>query len=184
MAATVVIQRFNGAGASATIMGANTVGGTEDAAQILADASLSTSPIQIPVSGTNYGYWVTTGLDVVVAPATAINNIRWYTDGTDNLGTGVALKTQDDSFIRASQYDQASGIPGVTGNPLSSHLGVTGSIVNAFSFTSGAPLNVVGSIGSTTGALGEYVVYQFEVINTASPGPTAQETITWAFDES
>ncbi len=184
MSATVIIERYTGAGPTATPMGANTVGGTSDSAQMLANAGLSVAPIRIPISGVNYGYWVTTGLNVTVAPATGINNVRWYTDGTNNLGTGVDISLADQTLIRGSEYDQATGTEGVTGDELVANHSFVTSKATAFARTSGSPLSVTGSIANTTGALGNYVVYQFDVINTASPGPTSQETITWAFDES
>jgi hypothetical protein len=55
---------------------------------------------------------------------------------------------------------------------------------DAFSYTSGSPLSVTGSISNpSTGQFGDRVVYQIEVASTASPGATPTETITWKYDE-
>ena len=179
MAATVQIHRYTGAGPANVHINTNTAVTQNDLPQIIATAATAANPIPIPAAGTNYSYWATTGLEVTVAPTTGINNLRWYTDGTDGFGTGVACRvhTTPASIPRGS-YDQATAAVVLT-----THTAITVA-ATPFSFTSGSPKTVTGSIGATTGALGEFVVYNFEVINTASPGPTAQETFTWAFDET
>ena len=65
MVATVLIKRLTGAGPSATdITGINTRANAFDT-HTVADTA---NPIQIPTSGTNYSFWVTTRLDATVAP--------------------------------------------------------------------------------------------------------------------
>jgi len=189
MAATVVINRYTGAGPTATPITANTVVTANDLPQILASASAVgvADPIQIPPgAGTNYSFWCTTGLEVTVAPSTAINNVRWYTDGADGFGTGVSCvygSAPANGLVRAS-YDQATGATS-TGDELAANHTTISATASPFTFTSGSPLTIGnGSIGAATGALGNFIVYQFQVIQTALPGPTNQETFTWAFDES
>jgi hypothetical protein len=121
-----------------------------------------------------------------VAPATAINNIRWYSDGATSLGTGVDIMV---ATIARASYVQATGTAGDTGDQLivGNYAGLPAP-VSAFTLTSGSPLTVAGSIAAATGVLGDFVIYQFTVASTASPGPTSSpgpiETFTWAFDES
>jgi hypothetical protein len=178
MPATVQIVRLTGAGPSATdITGINTRANAEDAHTTAG----TSNPIQIPTSGTNYSYWVTTRLNCTVTPSSLINNIKWYTDGANGFGTGVTCKVNT-----ASSYVQATGTPGTSGTQLTTgnHAGLAGTPVNAFTYTSGSPLSVTGSLSNpSTGQFGDRVVYQIEVDNTASPGATAQETFTWKYDE-
>lgn len=177
MPATVQIVRLTGAGPTATdITSINTRANAEDAHTTAG----TSNPIQVPASGTNYSYWVSTRLNVTVAPSGSISNLRWYSDGSNNLGTGVTMKVNT-----ASSYVQATGTPGETGTQLTTgnHASLAGAPSDAFGYTSGSPLSVTGST-STTGQFGDYVVYQIEVADTASPGATSQETVTWKYDET
>jgi hypothetical protein len=179
MPATVTIRRHTGAGPTKTdITGINTRANAEDAHSTAG----TTNPIQIPGAGTNYSYWVATRLSVDVTPAGTINNLRWYTDGANGFGTGVTCKAQD-----ATGYVQATGTPGVTGTQLTTgnYATLTGAPVDAFTFTSGSPKSVTGTLSNpSTGDVGNYMVYQVEVGTTAGPGATPQETFTWKYDET
>lgn len=179
MAATVLIRRLTGAGPTATdITSINTRANAEDAHS----TGGTSNPIQVPTSGTNYSYWVTTRLDATSSPSGTIDNLRWYSDGSNNFGTGVTCKGQE-----ATSYVQATGTPGVTGTQLTTgnHAGITGSPVDVFGLTSGSPKSLTGSISNpSTGQFGSRFVYQIEVADTAGPGATAQETFTWKYDET
>ena len=181
MAATVTIRRWTGTSGAPTktdITSINTRANAEDAHSTAG----TTNPIQIPAAGTNYSYWVSTRLSADTSPTGTINNIRWYTDGANGFGTGVTCKVS----AGASAYTQATGTPGTTGTQLTSgaYTGV-GTPSDAFSYTSGSPLSVTGSISNpSTGDFGNFVVYQTEVGTTAGPGATATETFTWKYDET
>jgi len=180
MPATVTIRRWTGSSGSPTktdITSINTRANAEDAHSTAG----TTNPIQIPTSGTNYSYWVSTRLSVDVAPSGTINNIKWFTDGSNTFGTGVTCKVS----AGASTYVQATGTAGTTGNQLTNanYSGV-GTPVDAFTYTSASPLSVTGTITSTTGDLGNFVVYQTEIGTTASPGATGQETFSYRYDET
>jgi hypothetical protein len=178
MAATVLIRRLTGAGPTATdITSINTRANAEDAHSTAG----TTNPIQIPAAGTNYSYWVVTRLDVTAGTYTTINNLKWYTDGSNGLGTGVTCRVGT-----ATGYTQATGTAGVTGTELT--VGNYGTFTlgnaNAFTYTSGSPLSVTGSASSSaTGQFGDRVVYQNEVGTTAASGATGSETFTWRYDE-
>ena len=177
MAATVQIVRLTGSGPTATdITSINTRANAADA-HSTADTA---SPVQVPTSGTNYSYWVVTRLNVTVAPSGTINNLKWYTDGANNLGTGVACKVST-----ASGYVQATGSAG-TGTQLTTgnYATLAGAPSDAFAYTSGSPLSVTGTITAATGQFGDRVVYQLEVGTTAGPGATGSETFTYKYDET
>lgn len=181
MPATVKIAQYTGAapGASTDVTSASVTVGTSD-------EDTSASAIPIPSSGSNHSYWMTSALVATVAPDNALDNLKWYTDGTNSLGTGV-----DGIVATASAYVQATGTAGSSGVLLSSacHAHLTGSPANStsdmFAFSSSCKLGIAGSIGATTGSAGdEFVVHQLSVINTAGAGNTPEETITFEYDET
>ena len=119
---------------------------------------------------------------VTVTPSGTINNLRWYTDGANGFGTGVTCIGQE-----ATSYVQATGTAGQTGTQLTTgnHAGLTGAPVDPFTFTSGSPKSLAGSLSNpTTGQFGSFFVYQVVVGTTALPGATPQETFTWKYDET
>jgi len=178
--ATVIINRRTGTGTLTDITNINTVANADDTHQTVALGS--SNPVMIPQTGVHYSFWVSTRLNCTVAPSGTINNIRWYMDSGNSLGSGITCKAQD-----AAHYVQATGTVGVTGTQLTTdnHDGLTGAPVNAFSFTSGSPKSVPGSIsGPATGNFGNFMVYQFEVDANAVPGVSGTETITWVYDET
>ena len=185
MAASVGILRITGAfaGQSTTdITGANTVANAQDVHE--ATATLSSNPVRIPSTGSNYSYWVTTRLTAYTAPAGTINNIRWYTDGADNFGTGVSTIA-----AQAQSYVQATGTAGTSGTLLTtgSHTGSLSTPATPFTYTQTSPLSVTGSFTygqAVPNQFGNYVVYQLAVASTASPGATGQEIFTWLYDET
>lgn len=181
MAATVTIRRWTGASTAPTktnITSINTRCNAEDAHSTAG----TTNPIQIPTTGTNYSFWCSTRLSADTTPSGTINNLRWFTDGTNNFGTGVTNKGQS-----ATSYVQATGTLGVTGTQLTTvnHAGLIAAPVDVFGFTSAAPKSLTGSISNpSTGDFGDFFVYQFEVATTAAPGATPQETFSWRYDET
>jgi hypothetical protein len=179
MAATVTIRRWTGTTGSPTktdITGINTRANAEDAHSTAG----TTNPIRVPESGTNYSYWVSTRLSCDVAPSGTIDNLKWYTDGANGMGTGVGVNVNT-----ASGYVQATGTAGTTGIQLTTgnHADLAGAPTNAFAYTSGSPLSVTGST-TGTGDFGHFVVYQVTVASTAGPGATSTETFTWSYDET
>lgn len=133
----------------------------------------------------NCSYWVATRLNVTVAPSGTINNLKWYSDGSNSLGTGVAMKV-----ATATSYVQATGTTGTTGDAMSPVTGGYGATLNSVgadfsTYTSGSPLSVTGTITATTGdTWADLVVYQVEVNSAAGPGTTPTETLTYQYDET
>lgn len=177
MAATVQIVRLTGAGPTATdITSINTRANAEDAHTT---AGTSNS-ILVPAAGTNYSYWVVTRLNVTAITSGTVDNVKWYTDGSNNFGTGVTCKGNT-----ATGYVQATGTPGTTGTQLTTgnYATLAGAPSDVFAYTSGSPLSVSGTT-TTTGQFGDRVVYQIEVGTTAASGATATETFTWRYDDT
>ena len=146
----------------------------------------TTNPLPIPPSGTKYSFWATFQLFAATTPVGTVDNIKWYTDGTDSLGTGISMKV-----ATANVYDEATGTTGDTGDELTvANYGhgttdLDGAPVDAFSKTSGAPFAVTGSISNpSTGDFGDLIALQSAVISTASAGTTPTESITWKYDET
>ncbi len=177
MAATVLIRRATSTTPTLTdITSINTRANAEDAHST---AGTSNS-ILVPAAGTNYSYWVATRLDVTAITSGTVDNLKWYTDGSNNFGTGVTCKGNT-----ASGYVQATGTAGTTGTQLTTgnYATLAGSPTDVFAYTTGSPLSVTGTT-TTTGAFGHYVVYQIEVGTTAASGATATETFTWRYDDT
>lgn len=174
MAATVQIRQYTGAGPTQTDKTSGSiVAGTSD--------ELAASNLRVPSSGSNYSYWLTTGLYCTVAADNALNNIKWYSDGTNTLGTGV-----DMVVTPASAYVQSVGTAGSSGSVLNlaNHLGASAVPVAYETYTSGAKLTIAGSTDTTTGCFGDFLVMQVNIESTAGAGNTGEETLTWQWDES
>jgi hypothetical protein len=182
MAATITIRRWTGttgAPAKTDISGINTRANAEDAHTVAG----TTNSILVPTDATlNYSYWVSTRLSCDTITGGTVDNLRWYTDGSDNFGTGVTNNTLAEA---ADTYVTATGTPGTSGNELTTanHSGLTANPVNPFSYTSGAPKALSGSTAAT-GDFGAWLVYQLGVTSAASSGATAQETFTWKYDDT
>lgn len=180
MAAQVIINRHNGAGNVATRIDnvPNTVVNMVDSHQ--SNAIGSTNPIPIPpLSGVTLSWWCITRLQALTAPSGIINNIRWYTNGTNNWGTGVSANGN-----ATTGYTQATGtLTNGTMLNITNYPTLVAPPVNVNSFTSGSPCTIAGST-STAAQFGDYFVYQFMIIDSAVPGATTAQSFTWAYDET
>lgn len=182
MAATVQIRKLTGENSSITstdVSSGSIQFGTSDEAT-------SPSTLPVPSSGSNYSYWVTLQLNATVAPDNALNNVNFYGDGTNSFGTGV-----DAIVTTASGYASAVGTPGTSGSLLNNagHDGLTGldgdgATSPLFDFSSGCKLSVSGSIDTSTGSFGDRVMVQLNVVDTAGPGNSGEEVLTFEWDET
>ena len=177
MAATVLIRRLTSTGPTLTdITSINTRANAEDAHST---AGTSNS-VLIPSSGSNYSFWVCTRLDVTAITAGTVNNIKWYTDGSNNFGTGVTAIGNT-----ATTYVQATGTTGTTGTQLTTgNYSTVTTPVDPFTFTSGSPKSVTGTTTTTSSTFADLFVYQLVVGTTAASGASAQETFTWQYDDT
>ena len=146
-------------------------------------SSGTATPIPVPTSGTNYGYWVALRADCTVTPAVSLSNLRWYSDGASGLPTGVTVKVAE-----ATSYVQATGTSGTTGLQLTvgNYPTLTAPPVDLFTYTAGSPKSISGSLANpTTGPFGSWFVLQMEVASTATgPGELSLETLGFVFDET
>lgn len=167
MAATVNITNHHGsAGATQT-----NVDGSSIRFKVADDSAVdANNPIPIPAAGTNYSYIKQLRWNATTTPANTINNLKFYTDGANGMGTGVGVVAKTNaSYV----------------NPLTQATTALSGVTDIFTYTSGSPLAVTGSINNpSTGLFGDYVELQMSVANTASPGTTPSETTTWSYDES
>lgn len=177
MAATVLIRRLTSTGPTLTdITSINTRANAEDAHTT---AGTSNS-VLIPAAGSNYSFWVATRLDVTAITAGTVNNIKWYTDGSNNFGTGVTATGNT-----ATSYIQATGTTGTTGIQLTTgNYSTITTPVDPFTFTSGSPKSVTGTTSTTSSTFADLFVYQLVVGTTAASGASAQETFTWQYDDT
>jgi len=166
MAATVELRSYHDAtGASGT----DVAGGNIRFKQAINDTVDANNPIPIPGGGENYSYIKHLQLYATAAPDNAINNLKFYTDGSTPLfGTGCVLYVANNT----AYTNPATQVDGYYGG------------YTALGYTSGAPLSVSGSIGAATGAIGDWTVLQLGVDNSAGQGTTGSEVLTFSFDES
>ena len=79
-------------------------------------------PIPIPGGGPNYSFWKHLYMRVTGGTFTQINNVKFFTDGT-NFGTGIVTSVGDQLPINNSGsqagYVVATGTVGTTGTPKS-----------------------------------------------------------------
>lgn len=180
MAATVTIRRWTGSSGGPTKTDVTSINSRMNAYDGHSTND-TTNPIQIPAAGSNYSFWASFRLSVDAnAGGATIDNIKWYSDGSNNYGTGITMKV-----ATGNSYVQATGTDGETGTELTeaNHGDLDGAPSDAFGYTSGSPLSVAGSTTST-GDLGDFVVAQLIVASTASSGASAQETFTFSYDEA
>ena len=131
------------------------------------NAQDNANPIQVPVSpGTNYSFTKQIRINVTVAPATQIENVRAYSDGVNNFGPGIGM-----------QYDINATFQGQT------DVNIAGA--DFFNLTSGSPGNLGAGPFVGTGYFADLLRLQMTVDQTASPGQVANdEPLTIAYDES
>jgi hypothetical protein len=126
----------------------------------------SANPIQIPVACTDYSFTKQMRANVTVAPATQIENLVCYSDGTNNFGTGIGVEYDINATFQA-QIDTT----------------ITGA--DYFGLNSGAPGDLDAGPHVGTGYKGDLLRLQMTVASTAAPGQTpVDEALTFAYDES
>ena len=129
-------------------------------------------PLVIPAVTTIYSYTKKVRAYMESPPDTQIDNMRWYTDGSNGFGTGITVAAKNLGVSWVAQQDT-----------------VLADTADLFSYTSGAPLD---GDATDTGAfvpddddsyIGDLIEMQMAVASTASPGTLTAETLTLAYDE-
>lgn len=166
MPATVDIREWNGPSASPTqtikTNGTVRFKNADDANVDLND------PMVIPSSGVDWSYQKYLRLFIgATGPSQQITNIVVYSDGSNNMGTGTQVKAKAVATY-ATPSDTAPD----------------GTYADFFSYTSASPLSLgAGPFSGTNTDIGDFVILQFGVDSTASPGVTPSETITFRYEE-
>ena len=162
MAATVQIIEKTGAGGTPTDKTSGTIR-FKNADNATVDTA---NPMVKPVSGTDYSFEKWLRFNVSGGTYTEITNVKAYMDGSNGLGTGVALWAKAvETFATPAEATSTSGY------------------TDAFSYTSGSPLTLGAGPFTSTGEKADHLVMMMAVADTASGGVTASETLTIAWDE-
>lgn len=167
MAATVRIRSHHGIPDNG---GDNVDGSTIRFKQADNDSGTANNPIPIPGAGSNFSWIKQLRFNAETTPDNTIDNLKFFSDGTNSFGTGVLMNVVASGAYTDPTVQQDSALGGTS---------------DAFSFNSGSPLSLTGSINNpSTGAFGDFVVMQMEVQSTASQGNTPVEGFTFQYDES
>ena len=127
----------------------------------------SNDPIPIPVSGSAYSYTKQFQLYINNTPMSQITNLKAYTSGTNNLGTGYHLQYDTQSSWSANVNTNISG-------------------TDLFTATSSSPINLGAGPYTSVGYIGSILRIQAYVDSTATPtmpAPTVFAQLTFAYDE-
>jgi hypothetical protein len=162
-----------------------------------ADNPTSDTNNPIPAVGTldsnaSVSCWWCTTLNVTVAAATAINNIKWY-GNNPTLQTGLKLRGEGATgYVQAPTTGLTFGGAGEA--KVANYATMTAPVDLATTtasgtYTSGAMKTMTSAAkDNTTGYIsgGTFIfVYQLQVASTASPGVMSPiHTATWQYDET
>jgi len=182
MAANVIINEFNGAPpgsktdkTSGTIRFKN----ADNAAVDLND------PLVVPASGQEYSFEKWLRLEIAGGGFTQISNLRAYSDGANNFGTGIKLwYAVTGAYLQPIVPSEAADPPqsAAAGSPVEN-------MADFFATSQGSPIDLEGlntgpfTDGSPSEEIGDFLVLVMEVAPTASNGVLAAETLTFAYDE-
>lgn len=168
------------------IDGASTMAMTDDAHH---PSGSVVDPLIVPSSGIIFSYWVSVRWNAVTSPVGAINNLRFYTDGTRDLLEGIDLLGGLAFNAPNAGYRQATGRVGSSGDQLLvvTHTGLGADPEDLFQYLSGTPLAMSGSLSNpNTGDFGDFLVFQMSVssLYTGGTQETVGETFTMQYDET
>lgn len=162
MVATVQVVEKNGAGGTATDKTSGTV-----RFKNADDATIdNNNPMVIPAAGSDWSFEKWLRLNITVAPAVQLTNLKFYMDGANNFGTGVNLWAK--AVTAYSTPAEGTSSAGYT---------------NAFSYTSVSALSLGAGPFTGTGEKGDHAVLLMEVASTATQGSLTAETATFSYDE-
>jgi hypothetical protein len=183
MAATVVINELNGAAPGTAT---NKTSGTVRFKKLDNATVDLNNPIVVPGSGQEYSMEKYIQLEVTDEGGfTQISNLRAYSDGTNNFGSGVKC------WYAVTGSYQPPVVPNQSVDPPQST--AAGSPVenmaDFFATNSGSPIDMDGintgpfADTSPTLRIGDFLVMVLEVESGASNGLLPGETLTFAYDE-
>jgi len=172
MAATVQLREKNTAGEAATDKTSGTLR-YKNADNATVDA---VNPLVKPTAGNDRSFEKWTRLFIGgTGPTGEITNPNFYTDGTNNYGTGIT------AFIRTTN-------PGAYATPTEPANDASGT--DMFTFNSGAKKDMdvanPGPFSGTNVDIADYgVLWMTLATSVAAPqNPTSSETLSWSYDET
>jgi hypothetical protein len=141
--------------------------------------------------GPYYSYWKHIYLYCDNADGHTLSNVKLYSEGTNNLGTGVdwkvGLQFPTKNSGSNAGYEVATGASPSGDELVANHGGITTS-ASIFGYTAASPLSVsISEAGGLINAAGEtsnYTLHQINVSNTASAGTTGSITLYFSYDEA
>ncbi len=142
-------------------------------------------PNIIPTGPKTISRWKQIYLKNLVAPDTQVDNVKIFTDES-GFGLGISVEIGDENPTKNSGSDAGYNVSDIDDEDMTGHGGISGH-TDFFVHGSGDPVPVsISEAASVIDAMNEttdYVVLQMEVLNTATPGNLADETITYEYDE-
>jgi hypothetical protein len=162
MAATVQLVEKNGAGATATDKTSGSIR-LKKADNATVDLL---NPLVKPTSGSDWSFEKWLRMNVTGGTYSAINNVKFYTDGANGFGAGVNLWAK-----AVTTYTTPVQVAASTG------------YTNAFTYTSGAALSLGVGPFTGTGEKGDHAVIMAEITTAVVGGLTPTETVTLGWDE-
>lgn len=173
MAATVIIQRYYGAGPTTEDVTGDTLR-FKRAADVTQDAN---DPVPIPSSGDAFSWRVVLKAVVTVAPETRCTNLRMITNGA-SVGTGRAvLYARTGSYVQPSAADEDTAIGGTDAADI-----VSGSpeVIQAGTWADGAD-----PVPNDGGVAQDYSNFQLKNTSAAQAGLTANPlVVSFLWDET
>ncbi len=173
MSASVIINQWNGtSGAQAAT---DVTSGTQRYKKSDNSTVDINNPLVKPVAGNDRSMEKWNRLRITgTGPSGQIENLNAYSDGSNNLGTGISM------FVRTTNPG-AYATPAIPANDASG--------TSFFTYNSGAKKDldvaVAGPFTGTNVDIGDFLVSWFTIDNTVvGPGPTGNETASFSFDES
>ena len=175
MAADVNIEEGNGAPAGSWT---DKTGGTvrfKNADNATVDA---VNPLIKPTANQEYSFEKFLRVNFNTAPDTNITNLEGYMDGSNDYGTGRKLWGRD-----LAAYTQPA-VPTETNDPPQIPVnGTPAAATYAFTWTSGAPVDLGAGPFTGTGQKGDFLCLVMEIEQTSASGTLTAEDYTLRYDE-
>lgn len=177
MAIDVEIRRWTGASGAPT---KTPVDGTNS--RILAidepDVAQTSNSIAVPDIGTNNSFWAVYRVHIVDPDGHTIQNVKVWTDGSETFASGITIIA-----AQATTYIEATGVENSSGDELSvaNYATLTDEPVSFFDYVAGSELSLGGS-SAAAGDLGNFLVLQYVVDDTATSGVSSAEVVHWSWD--
>ncbi len=130
------------------------------------------NPLVIPAAGTIYSYTKKLRAYMQTAPAVQVDNFRWYSDGTNNFGTGIGVTVKNLGTTWGANYKTQMG-GGADFFSYNSGSALQGDVTDTGPFTSTEEGDYIGDL----------IELQMSVANSATSGSKGPEAVTLALDE-